>query len=350
MPDIFARRIRCRLVRPTYRAMMIAGLLSSSLAGIAAAETPAAPPLALPEPDAARMRADKDGQLIAGVDEEVQRAIRNATRVVGIETSYLMVVAQRESSFDPRKHARQTTATGLYQFTAGTWLRLVRAFGARHGLGAYAEHIVLDRSGAVSMPDGALCSKLLRLRADPQVSALMAAELARDNQMRLMHILGREVTPAEVYMAHLLGVTQAARVIETAHSAPHTAGVQLLPTAARTNPGVFNPRGRVASAGAIVSTIKSSYQRQELRFVQRSAKTGTAPTPATTRRSDILADSSAHVAASGNLSIGATLISAGGLEMGLVRSFDQQTPPRPTLLGTSSVAPSINPLSLQSAL
>jgi hypothetical protein len=205
-------------------------------------------------------------KVIDGVDENVKRAISKATLAVGIETSYLIVVAARESSFDPRKRARRTSAMGLYQFTADTWLRAVRAFGERHGLGEYASQIAVGRDGKISMRNATARVKVLRLRADPEISALMAAELAQDNQARLEQTLGRPVTPAEIYLAHLLGVTHAARLIETAHSAPHTPGVRLLPAAARSNPDLFKPLGRVASAHAIVEKLKIHYERQEARF------------------------------------------------------------------------------------
>jgi hypothetical protein len=303
MPALFLRRLHRALVRQRYRAMILVGLLSLAGVGgcttgidtadvsvvpsatIALAPAPASDPAPVadalpqtpqlelvPEEQPAEAFQAEDEQLIVGVSEKVEGAIKNATRVVGIKTSYLMIVAARESSFDPRKCAHRTSATGLYQFTADTWLRAVHAFGAKHGLEAYAREITVDRRGAVSMRNAAARAKLLRLRADPRLSALMAAELARDNETRLRHTLGRPVTPAELYMAHLLGVMQAARVIEAARSAPYTPGARLLPAAARANPGVFRPLGRVASARAIVRKITVYYERQELRYVQRTTK------------------------------------------------------------------------------
>jgi hypothetical protein len=317
MRELFVRQRHGRFLGQRYCATIFAGCLILSLGTVAGcttridsvAETAAAPStLASPTPIAGSLPAAPEQQVwpdqttteqppvIVGVNENVQRAIRNATDVVGIETTYLMVVAARESSFDPRKRARRTTATGLYQFTADTWLRAIRAFGERHGLAEYARQIVVDQRGAPSMRNAAARTRLLRLRADPKLSALMAAELARDNEMRLEHILGRPVTPAEIYIAHLLGVTQAARVIETARSAPQTPGVRLAPAAAQANPDLFKPLGRVASANSIVSKIKVHYQRQELRFAQHvgmngdarsSPNTSMATSPSGWRTSDV---------------------------------------------------------------
>jgi hypothetical protein len=300
MPELFVRRLyRPSFTRLFYR-FVVASWLGLSLAAntgctmrvddVSMPVAPTAPisltetadfSLAPPVQEDVQSQPTQDAQAIAGVDRKIQRAIQDATNAVGTDSTYLMVVAARESSFDPQKRAHRTSATGLYQFTTKTWLRSVRAFGERHGLGEYAKQIVVDERNAVSMRNPAARAKLLRLRADPRISALMAAELARDNEARLTHKLGRPVTPAEIYMAHLLGVNEAARVIAIAHSAPHTPGARLLPAAARANPDLFKPRGHIASAKAIVSKIDVHYQREELRFVQQ-IKTNGARAPAGT--------------------------------------------------------------------
>jgi hypothetical protein len=194
--------------------------------------------------------------------DEVRRAIDKATRTVGVDAEYMTVVAARESSFDPEAHAHHTSAAGLYQFTAGTWFRAVKMFGAKHGLGDYADLISIDDDGAVSMPRGKDRKELLDLRSDPELAALMAAELARDNQLRLERILGRSVTPAETYMAHLFGVVPAARMIGAARSTPHMAGADLLPSAARTNPNLFNAATGPASTREIVAKIRTDFHRR----------------------------------------------------------------------------------------
>ena len=54
--------------------------------------------------------------------------------------------------------------------------------------------------------------QLLSLIAVFFLAALFAAELALDNQARLESLLGRAVSPAEIYLAHFLGVASAARI------------------------------------------------------------------------------------------------------------------------------------------
>jgi hypothetical protein len=200
----------------------------------------------------------------AAVPEEARRAIHHAAELVGVDRLYLFAVAARESSFDAEAYARRTSAAGLYQFTEDTWLRVVKVFGARHGLGAYAGAIAVGDDGAVSMPRGALRARLMRLRYDPGLAALMAAELARDNRQRLERVLGRPVSPAETYVAHFLGLNQAARMIDAAASEPETVAARLLPAAAVSNPAVF---GR-ASAGAVMRAIDAYFRNEVPRFAR----------------------------------------------------------------------------------
>jgi hypothetical protein len=205
---------------------------------------------------------------IAAVPVDVRRAIRRAAREVGVDAGFLIAVAAKESSFDPAARAEGTTALGLYQFTADTWLRVVKVFGAKHGLGEEALAINVARDGSVAMPDDAARATLLARRTDRLLSALMAAELARDNAARLARMLNRDVTPAETYIAHFLGLSQAARLIVAADATPRVSGAALLPAAATHNGGIFNPSGHAASAAALVGEIDAYFTRQAPRFAR----------------------------------------------------------------------------------
>jgi hypothetical protein len=205
---------------------------------------------------------------IIAVPEDVRRAINGAARAVGVDAGYMAAVAAKESAFDPAARADGTSAAGLYQFTADTWLRVVKVFGDRHGLAEEAQQIAVGRDGEVSVPSAAARSTLLALRVDPRLSALMAAELARDNQARLQLVLGRKVSAAEIYIAHFLGLSQAALIITASRATPGAAGAQLLPAAAARNSGVFSPAGRVASAGEIIAEIDAYFAREVPRFAR----------------------------------------------------------------------------------
>lgn len=271
-------------VKPHRSAVLLAASLSLLLIGGAAwptgrdldtlAVAPGAP-LEVPTAEETPVSIDIDMPQALAADEtpapslvpaEVRQAIHEATRAVGVDKGYLTVVAARESGFDPDKRAQRTTATGLYQFTDDTWLRVVKLFGAKYGLASYAQQIILGQNGEISMPHPRARERLLRLRSDPQLSALMAAELAVDNKGRLERILGRIVTPAETYLAHFFGVIPAARIIDAARATPHFPAAYLLPTAAHSNPKLFRPAGEATSVRALISSIEANFERQALHF------------------------------------------------------------------------------------
>ena len=202
----------------------------------------------------------------AKVPPALRRTITDAALSVGVDRRYLLAVAARESSFDPAAYAQRTSAAGLYQFTEETWLRVVKVFGARHGLGDDAAAITLGPDGAVSMKRGPARERLMRLRFDPRIAAVMAAELARDNERRLAHVLGRPVTPAETYIAHFLGLNQAARMIEAAASEPHLSAAHIVPVAAAANPDVYRRTGHAASARRVVREIEAYFRDEVPRF------------------------------------------------------------------------------------
>ena len=253
------------------------GIWASVLQGVGASRNPATPaaagvsspaPAPSDSPSATPQAPEPDTDVATGyrMPEGVRHAIEYAHQAVGVDAIYLVKVAARESGFNPAVRARTTTATGLYQFTASTWLRAVKFFGAQHGLEEFARQIAINENGRV-IASHAARAKLLQLRKDPTLSALMAAELARDNKARLERLLGRGVTPAETYLAHFLGVSQAARIIDAAHSRPHVTGARLLPAAAQSNPAVFSPAGHAASAAAIVDKIEAYFDRDMQRPV-----------------------------------------------------------------------------------
>jgi len=102
-------------------------------------------------------------------------AIAEAAQATGIDFNYLLAQAQLESGLNPNARSGSSSASGLYQFLGGTWLDTLKKHGAEHGLGWAAE----------AASDPSRRAEVMALRYDPQVSALMAAELAGDNREAL---------------------------------------------------------------------------------------------------------------------------------------------------------------------
>ena len=133
---------------------------------------------------------------------DVQGAIARAATRTGVDFDYLLAQARLESGLDPSAKARTSSATGLYQFIDSTWLRTLDRHGAKHGMD-WAD-AAIGSNGRVA--DRATRDHLLSLRYDADTSSLMAAELTRENAAGLQTILGREAEPAELYLAHFMGL------------------------------------------------------------------------------------------------------------------------------------------------
>ena len=57
----------------------------------------------------------------------VRAAIARASAATGVNFDYLLAQARIESALDPAAQAATSSAAGLYQFTAGTWLETLEA-------------------------------------------------------------------------------------------------------------------------------------------------------------------------------------------------------------------------------
>jgi hypothetical protein len=190
---------------------------------------------------------------ISDAGANVRSAIAGAAQATGTDFAYLMAQAKLESSLDPSARSRSSSASGLYQFTTGTWLRTLEKHGSEHGLGWASDMI---RSGAASDP--AARAQLLALRFDPQVAATMAGELAGDNGEYLTGVLGRQPDHAELYLAHFFGAEGAGRFLGALASDPSQSAAALLPSAAASNRSTFYDRsGAPRSVGEVMNLIRT---------------------------------------------------------------------------------------------
>jgi hypothetical protein len=189
---------------------------------------------------------------LQGTDPQVLRDIKRAADSSSVDFGYLVAQAYQESSLKPDAAATSSTATGLYQFTEGTWLREFQKYGAQYGYGSLASAITLDDAGGAHVANVATRQQILDLRRDPALSAVMAAELAKENRSALQSSLGREVNHTELYLAHFLGAAGATKFLSAVTGDPGAKAAELLPAAAAANPGVFyDPSGKARTVGDI---------------------------------------------------------------------------------------------------
>lgn len=148
--------------------------------------------------------------------------------------------------------AGTSSATGLYQFTNDTWLRTVDRHGANHGLD-WAEAAI---SGG-RVQDPGMRAQVMALRYDPDASALMAAELARDNRAELAGALGRDPDPSELYLAHFLGAGGARQFLSALNEDPGQSAAALLPAAASANRSIFyDGQGAPRSVAGVMELMR----------------------------------------------------------------------------------------------
>ena len=166
-------------------------------------------------------------------------ALRSASRKTGLDFDFLLNTAMRESSLNAHAKSKTSSATGLFQFIEQTWLGLVKRYGERYGLGAFAGQIEETGKGRYAVASPETKAAILALRKDPELSAVMAGESAKQTKQSLECVLGREVCGGELYAAHFLGPSGARQLIRLNESDPQARADLAFPQAAKANRAIF---------------------------------------------------------------------------------------------------------------
>ena len=187
----------------------------------------------------------EDGSMLRFGDMRVPRnlaaTIVRASEATGVDPVYMMALADKESSFDTDVKSSASSAQGLFQFVTGTWLEMIRTYGARYGLAAEAA-AVTGRGGAITIPEAGMRKRVLDLRNDPYVSGLMAGELIKRDRARIEARIGRELKTTELYLAHFLGTASAGKFLSLSAEAPDRVAGQAFGRAARANRSIFTAK------------------------------------------------------------------------------------------------------------
>ncbi|MEI9992116.1 MAG: hypothetical protein WDM86_19020 [Rhizomicrobium sp.] len=170
---------------------------------------------------------------------QILGALQRASAATGADFNYLLDTAMRESSLKPSAKASTSSATGLFQFVDQTWLGMVKNYGAKYGLGSYANTISQGTDGRYRVANSADRSAILALRKDPGIASLMEGEMAQATRATLQQSLGRDVCGGELYAAHFLGPDAACRLIKMSDSHPSASAAHAFPAAADANRHVF---------------------------------------------------------------------------------------------------------------
>lgn len=199
--------------------------------------------------------------------QRVTQAIRQASAKTGVDFAYMLANANQESGLNPKAKAATSSATGLYQFVEQTWLRMVKTYGEKYGLGSVASRITIGNDGVARVADTPTKNAILALRKDPQTSACMAAELTNENKDALECKTGMKAGATELYLAHFLGASGAAEFLNAMRAKPGATAADVMPEAAAANPSVFYGKDGKAK------TLAEVYQK----FAQKFEGAGQAP-------------------------------------------------------------------------
>lgn len=220
------------------------------------------------------------GAIIAGqrLSPGVMNDLREAARTTGVDFDFLVAQASLESGFHGGAHTGKGSATGLFQFTAATWLEMMHDHGARYGYGELAKAVKATPQG-FAVADKAAERRILDLRGDDRLSALFAAEYAKANGRRIEAWSGHKTTAAELHLAHLLGPNGAIRFLKAHETDAAQSAAKVSPEAARENPSLFYSSGK-RTARSVATVYRRIQERLDVPLRQAAALDDTPLRPA----------------------------------------------------------------------
>ncbi len=224
------------------------------------------------------------------IPADVIGSVRKASNATGVNFAYLMAQASRESSFRTDVSSTQSSASGLFQFVQSTWLQMMKKHGAKYGYGDMAAKIRQKSGGGYVVDDQKTLSDILALRKNAELSSLMAAEYARSNKQYLEKALGRDIAPADLYIAHFLGPAGAARLLKAHQENGEQAAADLIPTAAQSNKSIFyhSETGQPRTVKALYEQLEDHVEEPIRRYAAMQNETGAVVDPGPTGSSPSL--------------------------------------------------------------
>lgn len=148
---------------------------------------------------------------------------------------HLATTAYLESGFNPEAKASTSSATGMYQFTDGTWLDQVK----KHG----KDYTLEDRK-------------------DPKKAMEMAALLTQENKNKIEKSTGKQASGTDLYMGHFLGGGGAASFLKEMQQNPEAKADEKFKKQASANQSIFyNKDGTPKSYKDIYNLMDNKYKK-----------------------------------------------------------------------------------------
>ena len=165
--------------------------------------------------------------------EAVRPTIEGAAKATGVDPNLMLGMAGIESSFDPNAKAKTSSASGLYQFTDGTWNEMVSKHGEKYGIS----------------PDTS--------PMNAKANALMGGEYLKTN-MKIISKSKPDPSNTDLYMAHFLGGSGANKLFSADPNAP---AANVLPKAAASNKSIFYNGGAPRTTNEVYSLMDNKVNK-----------------------------------------------------------------------------------------
>jgi len=185
------------------------------------------------------------------------RSLHSASQKHDVSFTYLLKTAERESGLNPAAQAKTSSAAGLFQFIEQTWLGAVKKYGPDHGMAIESAAITQNKNGHFHIQNPDLRDHILKLRLHTDKAANLAAAMTAENRAGLEDKLGRSVRDSDLYAAHFLGLSGAAKLLS---ANPTEKAASLFPQAAKANASIFFKNGVSKTVAQVLTGFEASFQ------------------------------------------------------------------------------------------
>lgn len=209
-----------------------------------------------------QVREDLDGgKALANLRKapaDVQQGLTMAAEASGVAATWLAEIANAESGFNPAAKNPNSSATGLYQFTDATWISALRK----------SEKVLKERYGVTQDFSKFTKEQMLAMRADPVLQSVVMGEFTFNNITALEEKLGgQHIGLKDAYLAHVMGVDGAAKLIRAMEVNPNAPAEVLFAKEAKANPALFAGKSMAEAYATITGKVgdgKASFAYENL--------------------------------------------------------------------------------------
>lgn len=161
--------------------------------------------------------------------QQVKKVVEDIAKQQNIDPKKMTAFAAVESGLNPNAKAKSSSATGLFQFTKGTWDAQMAENGRKFNLDPNAQP------------------------TDVRASSLLATGLMKSNE-KILQAVKPQPNLTDAYMAHFLGPYGAKKFLS---ANPDQVAADVMPNAAKSNPNIFYANGRPLTVGEVYKKMDS---------------------------------------------------------------------------------------------